>query len=47
VVDAAYHDQNIDRIIALGSGADQFFIEAPFLTRMRRLAQPPVPARLD
>ncbi len=31
VVDAAYHDQNIDRIVALASGADQFFIEAPFL----------------
>ena len=31
VVDAAYHDQNIDRIVALANGADQFFIEAPFL----------------
>jgi len=31
VVDAAYHDQNIDRIVALARGADQFFIEAPFL----------------
>jgi ribonuclease Z len=31
VVDAAYHDQNIDRIIALAGGADQFFIEAAFL----------------
>jgi len=31
VVDAAYHDQNIDRIVALASGADQLFIEAPFL----------------
>src|SRR5215471_17199250 len=31
VVDAAYHAQNIDRIVALASGADQFFIEAPFL----------------
>jgi ribonuclease Z len=31
VVDAAYHDQNIDRIVALARGADQFFIEAAFL----------------
>ena len=31
VVDAAYHGQNIDRIVALANGADQFFIEAPFL----------------
>ena len=31
VVDAAYHDQNIDRMVALARGADQFFIEAPFL----------------
>jgi ribonuclease Z len=31
VVDAAFHDQNIDTIVALASGADQFFIEAPFL----------------
>jgi ribonuclease Z len=31
VVNAGYHDQNIDRIVALAIGADQFFIEAPFL----------------
>jgi ribonuclease Z len=31
VVDAAYHDQNVDRIIALARGADQLFIEAAFL----------------
>jgi ribonuclease Z len=31
VVDAAYHDQNIDRIIALAGGSDQLFIEAAFL----------------
>jgi ribonuclease Z len=31
VVDAAYHDRNVDRIVALAGGADQFFIEAAFL----------------
>jgi ribonuclease Z len=31
VVDAAYHDRNIDSIVALARGADQFFIEAAFL----------------
>jgi ribonuclease BN (tRNA processing enzyme) len=31
VVDAAYHDQNVKRIIALARGADQLFIEAAFL----------------
>jgi ribonuclease Z len=31
VVDAAYHDRNIDRIVALAGGADQFFIETAFL----------------
>jgi ribonuclease Z len=31
VVDAAYHDRNVDRIVALAGGADQFFIEAVFL----------------
>src|SRR5262245_1147136 len=39
VVDAAYHDQNIDRIVALASGADQLFSRPRFLTRMRRLPQ--------
>jgi ribonuclease Z len=31
VVDAAYHDQNMERIIALARDADQLFIEAAFL----------------
>ena len=31
VVDAAYHDQNVKRIVALARGADQLFIEAAFL----------------
>ena len=31
VVDAAYHEENVDRIIALACGADQLFIEAAFL----------------
>jgi ribonuclease Z len=31
VVDAAYHCDNIDRIIALAHGADQLFIETAFL----------------
>jgi ribonuclease Z len=31
VVDAAYHDRNIDRIVALAGGADQLFIEAAFV----------------
>src|SRR5262249_13933994 len=31
VVDAAYHEKNIDRIVALACGADQLFMEAPFL----------------
>ena len=31
VVDAAYHEKNIDRIVALARGADQLFMEAPFL----------------
>jgi hypothetical protein len=40
VVDAAYHDRNVDRIVALADGADQFFIEAlRSLTRMRKLPQ--------
>jgi ribonuclease Z len=31
VVDAAYHEENVGRIIALARGADQLFIEAAFL----------------
>jgi ribonuclease Z len=31
VVDAAYHDRNVERIIALVQSADQLFIEAAFL----------------
>ena len=31
VVDTSYHDQNIQRIVALASGADQLFIETAFL----------------
>jgi ribonuclease Z len=31
VVDAAYHETNINRIVALARGADQLFMEAPFL----------------
>ena len=31
VVDAAYHKTNINRIVALARGADQLFMEAPFL----------------
>jgi len=31
VVDATYHDRNVERIIALARGADQLFIEAAFL----------------
>jgi ribonuclease Z len=31
VVDAAYHEKNVDKIIALARGADQLFIEAAFL----------------
>jgi ribonuclease Z len=31
VVDAAYHEKNIDRIVALARGADQLFMEAAFL----------------
>jgi ribonuclease BN (tRNA processing enzyme) len=38
VVDAAYHDQNIDSIVALARGADQFFIEAPFLDADAKVA---------
>ena len=31
VVDAAYHEENVDRIVALARGADQLFIEAAFI----------------
>ena len=31
VVDIAYHDRNIEKVIALAHDADQLFIEAPFL----------------
>ena len=31
VVDIAYHDQNIEKVIALAHDADHLFIEAPFL----------------
>ena len=31
VVDAAYHEENVGRIIAIARGADQLFIEAAFL----------------
>lgn len=31
VVDAAYHERNVDKIISLARGADQLFIEAAFL----------------
>jgi ribonuclease Z len=38
VVDAAYHDQNVDRIIALARGANQLFIEAAFLDADSQIA---------
>jgi ribonuclease Z len=31
VVDIAYHDRNIEKVIALARDAGQLFIEAPFL----------------
>jgi ribonuclease Z len=31
VVDAAYHDRNVEKVVALAKAADQLFIEAPFL----------------
>jgi ribonuclease Z len=31
VVDLAYDEQNIERVVALAQDADQLFIEAPFL----------------
>jgi ribonuclease Z len=31
VVDAAYHDRNVEKIVALAKAADQLFIEAAFL----------------
>jgi ribonuclease Z len=30
-VDAAYHEENVGRIVALARGADRLFIEATFL----------------
>jgi len=33
VVDVAFHQDNIDRILDLANGADLFFIGAPFLER--------------
>jgi ribonuclease Z len=36
VVDAAYHEKNVDKIITLARGADQLFIEAAFLDRRWR-----------
>lgn len=38
VVDAAYHETNINRIVALARGADQLFMEAPFLETDAELA---------
>ena len=38
VVDAAYHERNVERIVALARGADQLFIEAMFLEKDRALA---------
>jgi len=37
VVDAAYHEKNINRIVALARGADQLFMEAPSSTWMPKL----------
>jgi ribonuclease Z len=38
VVDAAFHDSNVARIIELARGADQLFIETAFLDEDAELA---------
>ena len=38
VVDAAYHDRNVEKIIALARDADQLFIEAAFLDEAADIA---------
>jgi hypothetical protein len=44
VVDLAYDEQNIKNVIALVRGADQLFIEAPFLDVSRKTASDGSPA---